>query len=325
MQEKPRTRFTSYEEPKVGWNRRARQYIRCAFFPQPRALGYNATDLMVKIFPAHAFIEDLTPAIREASVVARKFEAEAQNTPKTGETSDVKAALTLADTECQEILLQALLTRFSHVALEAEEDTASVAAFRQEGPELVVMDPIDGTLRSYLERRGPYGVMVGIALDGCYEAAVVSLPREDLFFSAVRGEGAQRAQGEAPFTSASVGNEGSEGRQRILVSYEIPEGVVQALEGMGFDVGYGCGGALAVATLMPDVFGSIRWCPEKGVSIRGKVGLLIAREAGALVCDGKGGPFTEQLSVRSDLSLTAANHEILDQLIQATSKHLGRG
>jgi fructose-1,6-bisphosphatase/inositol monophosphatase family enzyme len=288
-------------------------------------LGYNATDPMVKKFPAQDFIEDLTPAIREASAVARKFEAKAQNFPKTGETSDVKAALTLADTECQEILLQALLARFGHVALEAEEDTASVAAFSQAGPELVVMDPIDGTLRSYLERRGPYGVMVGIALDGCYEAALVSLPREDLFFTAVRGEGAQRAQGEASFAPASVEDQVSAGKQRVLVSYEMPEGVVEDLEGMGFEVGYGCGGALAVATLIPGVCGSLRWCPEQGVSIRGKVGLLIAREAGALVCDSTGGPFTERLSERSDLLLTAANQEILDQLLQTTSQHMGRG
>jgi fructose-1,6-bisphosphatase/inositol monophosphatase family enzyme len=288
-------------------------------------LGYNFRHSMVKIFPAQAFIEDLTPAIREASLLARKLETNAQNLPKEGEATDVKAALTLADTESQEILLKALLPRFSHVALEAEEDTVSVAAFRQEGPELVVIDPIDGTLRSYLERRGPYSVIVGMAVNGSYEAALVSLPREGLFFAATRGEGAQRASGEASFVPASVEKEVDDGKKHILVSYEMPEAVVQALEGMDFEVGYGCGGALAVATLIPGVCGSLRWCPASGVSIRGKVGLLIAREGGALVCDGEGAPFTNQLSERSDLLVTAANHEILDQLLLATSPHLGRG
>ncbi|MBW2713487.1 MAG: hypothetical protein JRC77_07015 [Deltaproteobacteria bacterium] len=277
---------------------------------------------MTKIFPSQAFIEDLSPAIRQAAVAAREFESKAQNLPKTGETTDVKAALTLADTACQEILLKALLPRFGHVALEAEEDTATVAAFRQEGPELVVIDPIDGTLRSYLEKRGPYGVMAGLAVDGRYEAAMVSLPREDFYFSAIKGGGAKRAQGEASFSSASVESSPGEEKRRMMVSYEMPEAVVRDLEGLGFEVSYGCGGALAVATLIPGVCGSLRWCPAKGVSIRGKVGLLIAREAGALVCDGTGAPFTEQLCERSDLLVTAVNGEILDQLISITSKHL---
>jgi fructose-1,6-bisphosphatase/inositol monophosphatase family enzyme len=277
---------------------------------------------MAHKIPAQAFIEDLTPAVRQAAISARDFEAKAENLPKEGEATAVKAALTLADTECQEIILKALLPRFRHVALEAEEDTASVVAFRQEGPELVVLDPIDGTLRSYLEKKGPYGIMVGIASNGAYDAALVSLPREELIFAAVRGEGAQRAQGEAELSSATVdANPGQSGR-RILVSYEMPEEVVQYLEGLDFQVGYGCGGALAVATLIPGVCGSLRWCPEKGVSIRGKVGLLIAREAGARVCDGTGAPFTDQLTERSDLLVTAINDEILDQLLQGTSQFL---
>ena len=38
--------------------------------------------------------------------------------------------------------------------LAAEEDTPTTACFARSGPELVVIDPIDGTLRCYLEVAG---------------------------------------------------------------------------------------------------------------------------------------------------------------------------
>ena len=48
--------------------------------------------------------------------------------------------------------------------LEAEEDTPSVSRFSESGDALVVIDPIDGTLRFDLEAKGPYAVMIGLAI-----------------------------------------------------------------------------------------------------------------------------------------------------------------
>ena len=61
-----------------------------------------------------------------------------------------------------------------------------------------IIDPIDGTLHFYLEDRGPYAVMLGLAERGEYEAGLVALPRERLFFCAVRGQGGLIARGASP-------------------------------------------------------------------------------------------------------------------------------
>ena len=79
---------------------------------------------------------------------------------------------------------------------------------------------------------------------------------------------------------------------------------------------------MSVATLLPGVGGSLRWCPDKGVSIRGKVGVMIATEAGALVCREGGAPFPASLGERADLLLTATNPEIRDCLLQVSGHFL---
>ncbi|MDX1650341.1 MAG: inositol monophosphatase family protein, partial [Myxococcota bacterium] len=197
------------------------------------------------------FVEVLGPALRQAAAVARALEGRVPNRPKEGADSDVKAALTLADSAAQEALLSALQERFPQVALRAEEDTPGVAAFPAEEPgrPLVVIDPIDGTLHSYLEHRGPYAVMVGLAVTGRYQAALVALPREGLFFDGVRGGPARRTRprGEArPVRAAADGN-------AVLVSHEMPGRVRERILERGLAPVSGCGGAISVAPLIPGV------------------------------------------------------------------------
>ena len=98
-----------------------------------------------------AFVRALAPALRQSASIARALEGRVANRPKPGEATAVKAALTIADTASQEALLVPLLEHFPTVRLAAEEDTPSTIQFASEGPELVVIDPIDGTLRFYLE------------------------------------------------------------------------------------------------------------------------------------------------------------------------------
>src|SRR5262245_60349956 len=131
-----------------------------------------------------AFVRALAPALRQSASIARALEGRVANRPKRGEATPVKAALTIADTASQEALLVPLLEGFPKVRLAAEEDTPSTLQFPDDGPELVVIDPIDGTLRFYLEGMGPYAVMIGLARERVFEAALVALPREDLYFDA---------------------------------------------------------------------------------------------------------------------------------------------
>jgi len=268
--------------------------------------------------PEH-FVEALADAVRRGAELAGALEGRVRNYPKTGESSRAKAALTLADTEVQELLLTALRSRFAHVVLEAEEDTPGLRAFSQKGPGRVVIDPIDGTLHSYLEGQGPYAIIAGLALRDCYEAALVALPREGLFFDAVRGKGARWARTDEAPRRLWV-DEGSQGPgSRILLSYEMPRPVEHFLYEAGYQVGYGCGGALAVAPFIPGVCGAVRWCPGKGVSTRGRVGLLIAREAGAHVCGKNGSAFPGNLDEKAELLFVAANDGVLATLLEAFS------
>ena len=238
------------------------------------------------------FIEALRPAVRQAAAIARALEGRVPNRPKSGESSAVKAALTLADTASQEAILVPLLERWPGLRVTPEEDTPSVAGFAQHSSGRVVVDPIDGTLRSYLEARGPYACMVGLAVDDVYEAALVALPREGLFFDGARGGAVHRSRpgGEArPWMAQPTG-------ARVLISYDMPEPVVGRLEAEGWEVAYGCGGAISIAPLIPGVRAGLRLAkPGQAISIRGRIGNVLARAAGAVVAGADGEPFPEGL------------------------------
>jgi fructose-1,6-bisphosphatase/inositol monophosphatase family enzyme len=262
---------------------------------------------MSSIDPAH-FVEMLAPALRQAASIARALEGRVQNTPKSSEETAVKQALTLADTATQEALLVPLLEHFPDVALEAEEDTETAAHFAEAGSVRVVCDPIDGTLHSYLRGEGPYAVMLGLERAGRYDAALVALPREGLFFDAVRGAGARVARAGARPRAARLQASGN----RVLVSHGMSESVAAALRAAGWDPVPACGGAVAVAPLVKGVRAGIRWgTAREGISIRGRIGLLIAREAGLLVGGDDGQPFPDDVRSYAPGLLVASSEQDL--------------
>jgi fructose-1,6-bisphosphatase/inositol monophosphatase family enzyme len=257
------------------------------------------------------FIDILVPAVRRAAVIARAFEGRVPNRPKQSETTAVKAALTDADHAAQEVILAPLLQHFPGVGLHAEEDTPSVAEFPAEQKSFVVVDPIDGTLRSYLEGAGPYSVMVGLCSDGRFDAALVALPREGLLFDSVRGGGARMARSRAqprPLRADATGS-------RVLVSHETPPAVQDRLRERGLEVMFGSGGAISVAPLIPGVRAGLRLAgPAGGISIRGRVGLLIASESGALMESERGEQFPSRIEEPARALLLAASEEDMDHL-----------
>jgi fructose-1,6-bisphosphatase/inositol monophosphatase family enzyme len=260
------------------------------------------------------FVETLLPALREAAALARSLEGRVENRPKAGESTPAKAALTRADFAAQEAILRPLLQHFPGVALEAEEDTQSARLFPAQGDARVVVDPIDGTLRSYLQAEGPYAVLVGLAFEDRYEAALVALPREGLFFEAQRGKGARMALDPDPFRPARVDPEA----RRIMVSYEAPAGLEDRLRERGYEVVHGCGGALSVAPLVPGVAGGLRLArPGASISVRGRIGALVAREAGALLASEQGTPFPTDIEEPRRALLVARDAEILALLQDA--------
>jgi fructose-1,6-bisphosphatase/inositol monophosphatase family enzyme len=263
------------------------------------------------------FVRALAPALQQAAAIARSLEGRVSNRPKAGEATEVKAALTIADTASQEALLIPLLEHFPQVRLEAEEDTPSVSRFSESGDALVVIDPIDGTLRFYLEAKGPYAVMIGLAIGDRYEASLVALPREQLCFDAVRGRGARVRSEGAAIKAVALGEPTG---NRILVSHNLPTSAVERLRDLGYDVAAAAGGAISVAPLIPGVCAGLRLVREnaEGVSIRGRIGALISAEAGALVT-GANAPFPPDIRAPAPALLIATNENTLAHLRDALS------
>jgi hypothetical protein len=250
------------------------------------------------------FLAVMAPAVRQAASIARALEGRVANRPKWGEESAAKAALTLADSAAQEAILVPLHERFPEIGLRAEEDTPSVASFPADAAECVVIDPIDGTLRFYLEGQGPYAVMVGLVRERRYEAALVALPREGLFFAAARGGAARMARPGSEPREVRASGEGT----RVLVSPGMPEPVLAYLRSEGLDPAPACGGAIAVAPLIPGVRAGLREAAGgKSLSWQGRIGLLISGAGGAVAENGDGEPFPAEVDAEERLLLVSAD------------------
>ena len=259
-----------------------------------------------------AFAANMTTAVQRAATIAHALEGRVTNTPKASELTAVKQALTEADTRVQEIILEALLEYYPGVSLEAEEDTQGVKGFPTQGDSVVIIDPIDGTLQSYLEGRGPYATIVGLAIERRVQSALVALPREGLLFRGTAGGGAEVIAGAGEPQPAVASADGN----GIIVSHNAPVHVRAALEAEGFEVMPGCGGAVSVAPLLPGVRAGMRFVSQEsefGLSIRGRVGLTIAREAGASVQGDRGESFPDDLDTPHWTLSLAANHQ--DQVL----------
>jgi fructose-1,6-bisphosphatase/inositol monophosphatase family enzyme len=269
--------------------------------------------------PDRNFARLLVPGVRRAATIARNLEGRVANRPKSHEESDVKQALTEADTSAQEALLDALYDCFPDVCLSAEEDTPGVARFPRQAASRVVIDPIDGTLHSYLEGSGPYAVMIGLVVDGTYLSGLVALPREGLLFTGSRGAGAFTSRGGGPLRAIRAQADGD----RILVSHGMPEPTVAYLQSEGFEVISACGGAVAVAPLIRGVRAGLRVArnDDIGVSIRGRIGCVIAAEAGAIVRGDGGCDFPSDDTTPAATLRVTAREEDQQLLAQALEAH----
>jgi hypothetical protein len=78
---------------------------------------------------------------------------------------------------------------------------------------------------------------------------------------------------------------------------------------------FGSGGAISVAPLIPGVRAGLRLAaPAGGISIRGRVGLLIASESGALMESERGERFPSRIEEPARALLLAASEEDMDHL-----------
>lgn len=145
----------------------------------------------------HDFVTVLRAAARQAGAVARHLQGKVLVEQKSDEGIPESTVVTAVDRAAQDVLLLRLHEAFPDAAVDAEEDTETVALFAEEAPgrDLIVIDPVDGTL-AYTRGSDDWAVMGALIRDGAFVASLVCFPAHALTSWAVRGEGAWIARGD---------------------------------------------------------------------------------------------------------------------------------
>ena len=102
---------------------------------------------------------------------------------------------TQADYDSQELILQALSTRFPADGFVAEEKTPTLATLARDGSRRWVIDPIDGT-RGFAQKSDEFSVMIGLVEGADVVVGVVLEPAKARITYATRGGGCWRLDGQ---------------------------------------------------------------------------------------------------------------------------------
>ncbi len=142
---------------------------------------------------AEKFVEVFRAAAAQAGAVARRLQGEVENVGKEGFSCPEGEALSAADLAAQDVLLLRLAESFGDVAMDAEEDTQSVARFAPPdvAQPLVVVDPIDGSF-NYLRGSKDYAVMGAWVEQARFDAVVLYYPAWRVTYWAIAGGGCYR-------------------------------------------------------------------------------------------------------------------------------------
>ncbi len=103
---------------------------------------------------------------------------------------------THADRQSQEIILQAIRSRFPGDALCAEESTATAKNAAATGDRVWIVDPIDGT-RGFARKNGEFSVMIAFVEKGKMIVGVVQQPAVARLTYAGLGKGCWKLDGDA--------------------------------------------------------------------------------------------------------------------------------
>lgn len=144
-----------------------------------------------------AFLDAVVPVVRQCAQASLIFHGDVVDIGKRADQTLIgqhaqtaSAALTVLDGAFQDLILGAVANHFPHLRCIAEENTTMRQAFAgNEGDEVVILDPIDGTLH-FQKGDAPYHISIGLCRQGRMVAAAVARPTEDKLFTAIRGGGA---------------------------------------------------------------------------------------------------------------------------------------
>jgi hypothetical protein len=108
--------------------------------------------------------------------------------------------------------------------------------------------------------------------------------------------------------------------RRVLVSDGFPELVAERLRKAGYELAPACGGAIAVAPLIPGVRAGLRVAPRgRPISWQGRIGALISASGGARVEDERGEPFPEAVDAPARALLVSADDADAERLRHAVA------
>ncbi len=144
----------------------------------------------------YQILERLLPYLKVAAQYAQKIQSSIVGITDKNSDNIFESALSEADISVQTFVEVALLGLFPHLGFYGEEEAQShntkYFPFTRIFPGmgyLVLLDPIDGT-RWYLDGHSNYQLVFSIVSNEAYEAVIILLPSENLFFYALRDQGA---------------------------------------------------------------------------------------------------------------------------------------
>ncbi|MBW4424902.1 MAG: inositol monophosphatase family protein [Nostoc desertorum CM1-VF14] len=141
-------------------------------------------------------LETLLPHLKVAAGYARFLQPKIAALPAKAQGNFFSAALTDADVAIQNLVEVVLLGTFPDIRFYGEEYESSnnTKYFRAtelglEGDYLVTLDPIDGT-KFYMDGHSNYQIILSILNSDDFEAVLAISPAQNIYFYALRGEGA---------------------------------------------------------------------------------------------------------------------------------------
>ncbi|MBD2728852.1 inositol monophosphatase family protein [Nostoc sp. FACHB-892] len=141
-------------------------------------------------------LETLLPHLKVAAGYARFLQPKIAALPAKEQGNFFSAALTDADVAIQNLVEVVLLGTFPDIRFYGEEYESSnnTKYFRAtelglEGDYLVTLDPIDGT-KFYMDGHSNYQIILSILNSDDFEAVLAISPAQNIYFYALRGEGA---------------------------------------------------------------------------------------------------------------------------------------
>ena len=131
--------------------------------------------------------------------------------------------VTSADHASNEIIVDALRSRFADHAVLSEESKDSAA--RETARYVWIVDPLDGT-KEFISKNGEFSVMIALVEDGDVKLGVVYKPVGDVLYYAASGHGAFRSNGDVRRLELDAG---PRDKVRMVGSRSHADPAVQAL------------------------------------------------------------------------------------------------